>query len=367
MKYRAWLLCLLLAPLVAVASGGDSGSIVERGQINDDYYAAGGVVDIDAVIDGDVVAAGGELFIGHQISGDLIAAGGRLKIRGRIDDDVRISGGELDIDASIGDDLAAAGGSVRLSPASRVGGDAWVTGGEIEIGGSIDGDLRLFGGEIRLSGSVAGDVEIEGGEIELLDGAVIGGDLNYTSPQQAAIADDVTIEGQVSYEQGEPQYADRGFGLFFSITLVVASILFYLLFPHYTIASVGRMRSDPFASLGLGFIFVVATPIVAMVLMLILLGFWIGLSLLALYCVALLCGFLIACFFVADRGAALFRQDIGSRSRRLISVIVAIFVLGLVQTIPLLGGLLLMLLMLLGLGAGLIQLRYVYRPPGPAA
>ena len=77
-------------------------------QIKDDYYAAGGVVDIDAVIDGDVVAAGGELFIGHQINGDLVAAGGRLKIRGRIDDDVRISGGELDIDAVIGDDLAAA-------------------------------------------------------------------------------------------------------------------------------------------------------------------------------------------------------------------------------------------------------------------
>ena len=77
--------------------------------------------------------------------------------------------------------------------------------------------------------------------------------------------------------------------------------------------------------------------------------------------------FLIACFFVAERGAALFRQDIGSRSRRLISVIVAIFVLGLVQTVPLLGGLVLTLLLLLGLGAGLIQLRYVYRPPGPAA
>lgn len=366
-KCRALLLCLLLAPLAGAAGDDDSGRVVERGQINDDFYAVGGVVDIDAVIDGDLVAAGGELVIGHEISGDLIAAGGRIEVGGRVDDDVRISGGEIDIDAKIGDGLAAAGGSIRLSPASRVGGDAWVTGGEIEIAGSIDGDLRLFGGEIRLSGSIAGDVEIDGGEIELLDGANIGGDLNYTSPQRAARADNVAIAGEVNYREGEPQYADRGFGLVFSITLIVTSILFYLLFPHYTIASVGRMRSDPFTSLGLGFVFVVATPIVAMALMLIILGFWIGLSVLALYCVALLCGFLIACFFVGERGAALFRQNLGSRARRLISVIVAIFVLGLVQTIPLLGGLLLLLLMLLGLGAGLIQLRYVYRPPGPAA
>ena len=42
---------------------------------------------------------------------------------------------------------------------------------------------------------------------------------------------------------------------------------------------------------------------------------------------------------------------------------VAIFLLGLVQAIPLLGGLLLFILLLLGLGAGLAQLRYVYRAP----
>ena len=363
MQARALFPWLLLAPLAALASDG----IVERGQITDDFYAAGGRIDIDAAVDGDVVAAGGEVIVGHRINGDLIAAGGRLELRGSVEDDVRISGGEIDIDAAIGDDLAAAGGSIRLSPESRVGGDAWITGGELEIAGSIDGDLRLFGGDIRLAGSVAGNVEIEGGEIQLLDGASLGGDLSYVSPQRAVIADGVTIGGQVSYEQAEPKYADQGFGLFFSITLVVASILFYLMFPHYTVASVNRVRSDPLISLGLGFIFVVATPLVALALMLIILGFWIGLAVFALYGVALLCGFLIACFFVGERGAVLFKQDIGTRSRRLISVIVAIFVLGLVQTIPLLGGLLLTLLLLFGLGAGLIQLRYVYRPAGPAA
>jgi len=342
-------------------------SVTARGSIDDDYYAAGGTVDIDADVAGDVIVAGGELYIGHRVAGDVIAAGGTLKIRGIVEDDVRVTGGELVIDASIGDDLAASGGSITLSPAATVGGNAWIAGGEVLVAGTVAGSLKVVGGDIRLSGRVRGDVELEGGDIQILESARIDGNLLFRGRPPATTNFDAQVGGQISYEAAESDYDDHGFGLFFSITLVVASILFYLLFPHYTVASVRRIRADPFTSLGLGFIFVVATPVAALFAMIIVLGLWVGLSVLALYCVALLCGFLIGCFFLADRGAALFRQDLSSRARRLISVTVTIFVLGLVQTIPLLGGLLLFILLLFGLGAGLVQLRYVYRPPAASS
>lgn len=361
---RGWVASLALIIPFAVLADSEAGERVkQRGVVEDDYYTAGGVVDIDADIDGDLIVAGGELLIGHRVRGDVMAAGGTLRVRGTIDDDVRVTGGELDIDARIGDDLAASGGLIELAATTTIGGDAWLAGGEVHMAGTVNGDLRIVGGEIVLSGTVLGDVDLEGGEIQILDGARIEGNLKYRSPQPAVTEARVQIGGAVDYEAGESTYADRGYGLFFSITLVLASILFYLLFPHYTLASVHRISGDPFTSLGLGFVFLVATPMVAFFLMLIVLGLWIGLSVLALYCVALLCGLLIACFFVAERGAKLFKQDISSRARRLISVIIAIFVLGLVQAIPLLGGLILFILLLLGLGAGLIQLRYVYRPP----
>ena len=354
---------VLAFPFAAQASSSAGETVVERGSIDDDYYAAGGVVDIDASVAGDVIVAGGEIYIGHLVEGDVIAAGGTLKIRGEIKDDIRIAGGDLNIDAVIADDLAATGGSITLSPGTTVGGNAWLAGGEIHLAGTVLGNLKLAGGHIRISGRVRGDVEIDGAEIEILDGARIEGELSYKSPQPVTPADGASVSGEITYEAVDWDYADRGFGLLFSITLAVASILFYLFFPHYTIASVRRIGSDPWVSLGLGFVFTVATPIVAFVLMLIVLGLWVGLSLLALYCVALLSGFLIACFFVADRGAKLLGLDIASRGRRLISVVAVIFVLGLIQLIPLAGGLILFLLLLFGLGAGLLQLRYVYRPP----
>ncbi len=353
----------LALPGYSIAASDVGDTVTRRDQIDDDYYAAGGVVDIDADVAGDVIVAGGELTIGHRIEGDVIAAGGSVKIRGEIKDDTRISGGDLNIDASIGDDLAATGGFITLSPATIVGGDAWLAGGEVHMAGTIAGNLKISGGNIRLSGTVRGDVELEGGEIQILDSARIDGNLNYKSPRPAATDIKAQITGQVTHETVRWDYADSGFGLVFTITLVVASILFYLLFPHYTLASVKRIGSDPWTSLGLGFIFVVVTPMLAVIMMLIVLGLWVGLSLLALYCVALLSGFLIACFFLGERGAKLFKQDIAARGRRLIAVIVAIFVLGLVQMIPLIGGMVLFLLLLFGLGAGLIQLRYVYRSP----
>jgi cytoskeletal protein CcmA (bactofilin family) len=360
---RGCLIGLLLAfpfNLQAASSAGET--VVERGSIDDDYYVAGGVVDIDASIAGDVIVAGGEIYIGHLVEGDIIAAGGTLKIRGEVRDDVRIAGGDINIDAVIADDLAAAGGSITLSPGTTVGGNAWLAGGEIHLAGTILGNLKLAGGHIRLSGTVRGDVEIDGAEIEILEGARIDGRLDYKSPRPVTADDGATVSGKITYQATDWDYGDHGYGLFFSITLAIASILFYLFFPHYTVASVKRIGSDPWTSLGLGFVFTVATPMVAFMLMLIVLGLWVGLSLLALYCVALLSGFLIGCFFVADRGAKLFRQNIASRGRRLISVVVVIFLLGLIQMIPLLGGLILFLLLLFGLGAGLLQLRYVYRP-----
>lgn len=350
---------LLPVPVAAVSDSGDS--IVERGPIDDDYYAAGGTIDIDAVVAEDVIVAGGEIEVGHQIGGDLIAAGGSLQIHGRIGDDARIAGGELIIDASIGDDLAASGGSITLTRSSRVGGDAWIAGGEVLMAGTVEQNLKIIGGEIRLSGHVLGDVELEGGDIQILDGAQIDGDLVYLSPQPAVTAAGSRIDGQVLHEPGDPGYDDRGFGLFFSLTLMVASILLYLCFPNYTRAAAARVGSDPWNSLGLGFVVLVATPVAAFILMLLVVGLWVGLSLLAMYAVALLVGFLVGCFFLAELGAGWFKQNLASTARRLIAVIIVIFILGLLQTIPLAGGLLLFLLLLFGLGAGVIQLRYVYR------
>ena len=351
---------ILISPLSSFSST-DSGEVVtKRGTVNDDYYAAGGTVNIDADIAGDVVVSGGDLFIGHKIQADVMAAGGSINLRGEVQDDVRIAGGEINIDANIGDDLFAAGGDIRVSSGTSIRGEAWLAGGDVNMAGTINKDLHIGAGDILISGIIHGDVELEGGEIQILEGTLIEGNLHYKSPNEAKIHPDAKIIGNVTYEQMEWDPSHRGYGIFFSITLIVAGIVLFLLFPGFTMSAATRVASDPWKSLGVGFALLVVTPIAAVLLMSIVLGVWVGLSILALYFVALPIGLIISCFFFGDWGAKLLHKDVTTKGRRLLSVTIAIIFLGLIHLIPVVGCLLTFTLLLFGLGAAISQLHYVY-------
>ena len=338
-------------------------NVILRGTVNDDYYAAGSKVDVDADIAGDLVIAGGDLFIGNRVQADVMAAGGSINLRGEIADDVRVAGGDITIDANIGDDLVAAGGEIRVTSGTSVGGDAWLAGGEVFIDGTINKDLIVGAGTIQIGGTIHGNVKVEGGELHILKNAVIDGNLHYRSPDKATIHPDVKITGTVTYEETEWDTSSRDSGIFFSLTMLAASIVLFLLFPGFTVSAARRISAQPWQSLVLGFLLLVVTPIIAVLLVSIMLGVWVGLSLIALYLVALPIGFLVSCFFLGDWGARLMHKEVSTKGRRIFSVAIVIILLGLIQLIPVFGGLLIFILLLFGLGAVMLQIQNVYNKP----
>ena len=277
------LMLILFLPAVGISMPKSGEMVTQREDVNDDFYAAGGTVDINAMIVGDIVVAGGELFIGHHIKGDVIAAGGSVNLKGDIQDDVRVAGGDVQIDANIGDDLIAGGGRINVSAGSTIGGEAWLAGGDVLVAGTVGKDLVIGAGSIRLSGTVHGDVRLEGGEIQILEGAIINGDLFYKSPNEASIHSAAKIAGNVTFEQVEWDRPHRGVGIFFVITMVVASVVLFKLFPGFTMSAVSRISAAPLKSLGAGFLALIIVPIDAVLLIIIILGVWIGLIFFALY------------------------------------------------------------------------------------
>lgn len=351
---------LLGLPFSSFAMTDAGETVTQRGSVNDDYYAAGSKVDVDADIAGDLVVAGGDLFIGNRIQADVIAAGGTINLRGEVADDVRVAGGEITIEANIGDDLIAAGGEIRLTSGTSVGGDAWLAGGDVTIDGTINKDLYVGAGEIQIAGTIHGNVTIEGGELHIDKNAVIDGDLLYKSPDEATISPDAKITGTITYEQSEWDQDQKGYGFFFLGTMLVLSIVLFLLFPGFTVSAARRISAQPWQSLGLGLILLIVTPVIAILLISIVLGVWVGLIGIALYLVALPIGFLISCFFLGDWGARLLRKEVSTKGRRILSVAIVIILLGLIQLIPVLGGLLFFVLLLLGLGAAMLQIHGDY-------
>jgi hypothetical protein len=83
---------------------------------------------------------------------DRSVTGGDLRIeQGEVVHDVTVTGGNLDVWGTVSGDLSVAGGNVHLHRGARVRGDAALIGGDIvlEADTSIDGDVGLIGGEIR--------------------------------------------------------------------------------------------------------------------------------------------------------------------------------------------------------------------------
>lgn len=352
---------LALASPLALAAQEAGGVIVRRGEVADDLYLAGGRIDLSTTVHGDVIAAGGRLSLGDWILGDVIAAGGDVTVRGRVLDDVRLAGGFVAVRAQVDGDVTALGATVTFAPEARIAGRAWLVGSEVDVYGRVARSVRAAGRTIRIGGEVDGDVTLAAAEIEILPTARVRGALVYRSPRAAIVAPGARIAGGIRYEPASwptPWRAIRTFALVVAGAtlggLAVAGIALAFLLPHLTASSARVIRNAPWRSLAVGFAVIVATPAAVVALVATLLGAPLGVVLAALYVVALIVGFLVGATWVGAPVTGLFRRD-PSPGRVMLSIFVGLLVVGALQLVPLVGGVILALLMILGVGGGMVN------------
>lgn len=349
-------------PLALAQDAGET--VVKRGLIKEDVYAAGENVTVDADVIGDVVVAGGEVNVGGKVSADVIAAGGEVRITGEIGDDVRAAGGDIEISANIADDLIVAGGRISVTSASRVGGRTWLAGGDIDIAGRLGRELRAAGGAVSLSAEVNGDVELVGETLRVEPGAVIRGDLVYRTDGEITIDENATITGSVIRK---PLPYDEGPGVVGGVVMSVLSILVSVLllsylFPGFVGSAVETLRTKIGRSLLTGLVLLIMVPVAILILFVTAVGWLAGVILLALYFVAIALATLIGIRTLTDIGAQQFKLDLAGSFWRLAgAVAVTAIVVAVIGLIPVIGGLLWFLLLLGGLGAGAGDLYRRYR------
>lgn len=379
MKQISALLGLALTALLCVSAARadfDSGSHVFRqGEVEDNLYLAGGNVRVDARAAGDVVVAGGRVLIAREVGGDVLAAGGQVEIAARVLDDVRAAGGQVRLGGDIGGDALAAGGHVWLLPEAAVGKRAWLAGNSVEVDGRIAGELRAAASEVTIAGTVEGDVMVQAESLRILPSARINGSLLYHSPKEAQIEPGASIAGEVTHRPLErpdvpsAKKAARGAAVLFLCMLLVAGIVYFLLFPRFSVAAAEAIGERPWASLGLGVAVLFATPPVAVALMITAVGALLGLVAFMLYLPLLLVGFLTGMLFAGGLLLRLVgRGGTASRGWRVLSLLVAFVVLGLLGLVPVLGFLLTLAALVFGLGATVLRLSRVRRASqAPAA
>jgi len=361
----AWILLLvllLLFPASALLAQDFGESVSRRGTVQEDLYLAGGNVNVAATAEGDVVAAGGNVTVGDDIKGDALLAGGSVTIHGKVRDDVRAAGGTVTLDADVGDDALLAGGNVTLASTARVGGRAWLAGGNLDIGGRIGKELKATGGRIAIAGVVMGDATLMGEDIEIGPGAEIHGNLRYLSPKPAVIDKAAKIDGTITHlptPEHEHRGAHAGAGIGMLLSFMVTGVVLMLLFPRFAAATTGQIAEAPWKSLGLGLAVLTATPLVVLLLLVSFVGVWLGFILLALYLIALLGGFLGGALCTGEAALKRFRRQAETtRGWRVAALVITLAVVGILAVVPVLGGLVIFGMLLFGLGGLTLQ---VYR------
>lgn len=322
------------------------------------YYAAGETVDVPTGVSGDVVVVGRTVTLSNVAEGDVLAAGWRVTLSGHARDDVRIAGQRIEIAAPIEGDLTAAGAEVRITPATRVAGRAWLTGGVVDVRGTFERELRVAGGTVRLGGEFREPVHVVAERIEVLPDARILAAFTYESPKQATVADTATITGPSTFRAITPREARdaRTFrvvsSVFFAVNLVLAGLLFLWLMPAASAALLTTMRSAPARSGLVGIGLLVAVPIAAMVLIVTLVGLPIGVAVGALYAAALLVGLILTALRIGEWEAGVFRwRDIGSARQRRLALIAGVLTLAALRGVPVIGTVVVIISVAFGLGA----------------
>lgn len=279
---------------------GQFDSKMAEGVVHDgDYFAADDRVEILGTVKGDLYVAGGDVLVNATVEGDVLAAGGNVEIGGNVEGDVRVAGGEVLINGEIGRNVTATAGRLDLARNVKIGGGAVVFGGEVNVDGVITKDLMVGADQVTIDNQVGGNAKIAASNIVMEQGARIAGDFDYSSPAEANVDRKVSVGGEIERFAGmdfdrDGERGSAGFGIMGFVvgyvTILLVGLLFVWLAPNLAKQTAEVVNKKPYMVLLWGALVMVLMPIMALLLMVTVIGFPIGLAVLVGYFFALYFG-----------------------------------------------------------------------------
>ncbi len=361
-------LILLFTLNLSVASAAEfrtadkGGSItIDSEEVVKNLYAAGNMVSVYGEVQKDLYTAGNVVTISSNVEDNIIAAGSTVVIKGDVGGNVHAVGSSIVIEGNISEDLFLAGGNILISETANIGGDLFVGGGTIDLEGYVAGKVTVGGGEVIINGKIDGPVTIEADNVEIGTSAEINQGIKYTSPKEANIDDNATILGEVEFNQQSVNVSKSAtkevligiFSLLFLmklLTIIATLLVLIYLFRNIIKVTTKESLDEFWSSLGIGFAALFLTPI----LIVILAATMIGLYLAGILLVAYILLIIISSILANIAFGSWLMKVIKKKDKYLISwqeITLGVVVLSLIAFIPVLGGLVCFVFMLISLGA----------------
>jgi hypothetical protein len=334
--------------------------------VQSDVLTSGTEVRIAARVEGDVAAAGADVTISGPIDGYILGAGRNVTVDAPVGNDVWAAGQSVAVSSSVGNNAMLAGQRVHLGPDATIGRDARLAGAEVRSEGHVTRNLTIGASHAEIGGEVGGTVRANAGRVTVLPGAVVHGDLVVRSPQPPSISPDAQVTGNVDYQptrrdSGPFRWPSLWMGLFLSLLLLDLAALF--LVPAWSGRVVEMLRARTGSSILVGALVLVVAPIVITALAVTLVGIPLAVVLTAIYAAALV----LAAAFVSYRvGMWIFERLHRTGTSPWIAMVAGALVVSLGVSLPFVGWIVALLVMMAGAGALALEWRTSRRHAQPA-
>ncbi|TET47866.1 polymer-forming cytoskeletal protein [candidate division TA06 bacterium] len=324
-----------------------------------DLMTAGGVVRVLTPVNGDLFVGGGQVTIETSVAGDIWVSGGIVSVGGSCEGDVRAAGYQVTLNGLIRSSGLAFCRSFTQAPESEVWGDLRFNCGKASIGGTVNGRLSGNAHTVRIDGTVRGGVSVEAERVMVGSNALIEGDLVYESANEAMIDQAATILGSAVHHVPESREVvgasreglfnfDLGMRVVWFIGMLIVGLIMSAFSPNVLMRSNEMLKTSPWVCLLTGFVLLVCLPAILLVLLVAVVG-WPLMLLLSLFYVA---GIAFSGIFVGlTLGKALLRKVRRARESIFWPMALGILILAAISSIPFVGFLLRLVIVMLGLGA----------------
>lgn len=362
-------LCLLLVSSTAFAAeflapnkniDANISTKTEEAHLN--LYVAGATVTINNQTQGDLFAAGGVITVNGDVQGDLFAAGGNLNLNGQVAGDLRAGGGNISVNSPVGSDLLIGGGNVTITEKATIAGDLVVGAGNLVVDSIVQGRARIGGGNVVINGKINGDVFVNASEMLTFGpNSEVTGKIFYKGVREAVIKDGAKV-GAIEFTKIQRRYGAGKLAGLFTIAILIKLIAIFIaawlinhLFPGKMMTILHKLYNEPWASLGIGLLFLIVTPIAVLLLMITMIGFYLGLILLALYFLTLLFGAISSPYYVGSMIMLWYKKTEMQTTWQVL--LLGVVVMAILFFIPIVGCIILGLIFAANVGALAVKLR----------
>ncbi len=366
MRLLIVLLALSLPSFALERRHSDFVTVAANETVDDTLLATANIVRMDGVVNGDLLTFGRTVEVRGTVKGDLISFAQRTEVSGTVEGHIYTFSHTLDLEGQLGHSIYGVVQSLHIDDRGRVGDGVVVAVGEATLEGEVKRSVNIVtGGSVDVTGSIGRDLTMIGRSLTLTNTARVGGNLSARVRQlnEVHIADGATIGGKrdIQVRVRDSSFTRPRFYFHQAVWLagdILVGWLGMLLFPGFFQATTQLVGSG-WRSLGLGVGVLTGVPVAIVVIAVTLVGFPLSLMLLAMYLAAI---YLAKIWVGAFLGRIVLKPSGATTGDWLLGLLVGLLILTIVGFIPYLGGLVRLAVVCLGLGAFAYQLYRAHRP-----